>query len=67
METYSRILDSNPIIRCLDISSDRTKLAVVDENSTMTVYDLVTNGQIYQVGSQYDCGFTWVRSSPIRL
>ncbi len=56
LETYSRIYVlqgsrnlQSYFIRCLDMSADRTKLAVVDENSLLTVYDLVANSTLYQV------------------
>ena len=29
-------------IRCLDLSADRTKLALVDEQSRLAVYDIAT-------------------------
>ena len=34
-------------IRCLDISPNKRKLAVVDDNSNLTVYDLVTKKQLF--------------------
>lgn len=54
----SRIFVNNPFpnlllkqqvaIRCLDLSLSRTKLAVVDENSILMVYDLNTKQLLYQ-------------------
>jgi intraflagellar transport protein 122 len=38
----------NVPIRCLDLSSSRTKLAVVDENAQCQVYDLITKELLFQ-------------------
>ncbi|MPC67620.1 Intraflagellar transport protein 122 [Portunus trituberculatus] len=35
-------------IRCLDLSSSRQKLAVVDEHSTLLVYDVKTSEMLFQ-------------------
>jgi len=35
-------------IRCLDLSASRDKLAVVDEDQMVTVYDLKKGGQLFQ-------------------
>lgn len=35
-------------VRCLDLSSSRNKLAVVDENGSCSVYDLQKNELLYQ-------------------
>ncbi|KAJ3091116.1 hypothetical protein HK102_001633 [Quaeritorhiza haematococci] len=42
------IIKQNAPVRCLDLSSSRTKLAVVDEQSTCSVYDLRTKELLYQ-------------------
>lgn len=36
-------------IRCLDLSSSRHKLAVVDEHNTLLVYDVSTKELMFQV------------------
>lgn len=36
-------------IRCLDLSSSRLKLAVVDEHSTLLVYDIKSAELLFQV------------------
>ena len=38
----------NVSIRCLDVSINKRKLAVVDENSNLTVYDTVTKESLFQ-------------------
>ena len=38
----------NVSIRCLDVSINKKKLAVVDENSNLTVYDTVTKESLFQ-------------------
>jgi len=38
-------------IRCLDLSSSRKKLAVVDENSTVFVYDLLRQDILFEEGN----------------
>lgn len=35
-------------VRCLDLSASRSKLAVVDENGSCSVYDLKANQLLYQ-------------------
>lgn len=42
------ILTQSTSVRCLDMSMSRTKLAVVDENSTCLVYDVNTKELLYQ-------------------
>ncbi|XP_064607326.1 intraflagellar transport protein 122 homolog isoform X2 [Liolophura sinensis] len=42
------LLKQNTAIRCLDLSSSRTKLAVVDENNTCLVYDLTSKDLLFQ-------------------
>lgn len=42
------LLTINSAIRCLDLSSSRQKLAIVDEHSTCLVYDLTTKELLYQ-------------------
>ena len=36
-------------IRCLDLSSSRQRLAVVDEHSTLLVYDVKTSELLFEV------------------
>ncbi len=36
-------------MRCLDLSSSRNKLAVVDENAAVVVYNLITKERIFEV------------------
>ncbi|XP_035207388.1 intraflagellar transport protein 122 homolog [Stegodyphus dumicola] len=42
------VLKIGASIRCLDLSAKRKKLAIVDDNSTCSVYDLSNNELIYQ-------------------
>ena len=42
------LLSINSAIRCLDISSSKTKLALVDENSTCQIFDLNNKKLLYQ-------------------
>ncbi len=42
------LIRQHSAIRCLDISCDRKKLAVVDDNHTIFVYDLITQEMIFQ-------------------
>ncbi|KAJ9521796.1 hypothetical protein QJQ45_024656 [Haematococcus lacustris] len=35
-------------VRCLDLSASRNKLAVVDENASVLVYDLITKERIFE-------------------
>ena len=35
-------------VRCLDLSANRNKLAVVDENSHLNVYDLTTKESVFK-------------------
>ncbi|XP_055948629.1 intraflagellar transport protein 122 homolog isoform X1 [Argiope bruennichi] len=42
------VLKINSSIRCLDLSAKRKKLAVVDDNSICSVYDLSNNSLLYQ-------------------
>ena len=41
------LIKQNVPIRCVDISLGKTKLAVVDDNSNLSVYDLVTKDLIF--------------------
>lgn len=41
------LIKQNVPIRCVDISLGKTKLAVVDDNSNLSVYDLVTKDLLY--------------------
>ena len=43
-----QLLSINHAIRCLDLSSSKTKLALVDENSTCQIFDLNTKKLLYQ-------------------
>ena len=36
-------------VRCLDLSASRNKLAVVDENAAVLVYNLITKERIFEV------------------
>ena len=42
------LLSINSAIRCLDLSSSKTKLALVDENSTCQIFDLNSKKLLYQ-------------------
>ncbi|KAI8805829.1 WD40-repeat-containing domain protein [Cladochytrium replicatum] len=42
------LIRQNTSVRCLDLSMNRKKLAVVDEHSTCLVYDLKTKDLLYQ-------------------
>lgn len=42
------LLKQNVAIRCLDLSISKRKLAIVDDNSNLTVYDLVTKETLFQ-------------------
>ncbi|XP_068714789.1 intraflagellar transport protein 122 homolog isoform X2 [Montipora foliosa] len=42
------ILKQETSVRCLDLSTSRTKLAVVDENNTCLVYNIKTNELLFQ-------------------
>ena len=44
------LLKQNTSVRCLDMSSSRTRLAVVDEHNTCLVYDINTKELLFQVG-----------------
>ena len=44
------LVTQNSSVRCLDMSADRSRLAVVDESSTCTVYDL-TNPHAMELGA----------------
>jgi intraflagellar transport protein 122 len=43
-----RLIKHQAPVRCLDLSSTRKKLAVVDENSKVFVYDLMTQEVIFE-------------------
>ena len=43
------LLKQNTSVRCLDMSSSRTRLAVVDEHNTCLVYDINTKELLFQV------------------
>lgn len=43
------ILKIKNAVRCLDLSEQRGKLAIVDENTTCLVFDLKTNELLFQV------------------
>jgi intraflagellar transport protein 122 len=43
------LLKQSTSVRCLDMSSSRTKLAVVDEHNTCLVYDINTKDLLFQV------------------
>jgi intraflagellar transport protein 122 len=36
-------------VRCLDLSATRNKLAVVDENAAVLVYNLITKEKVFEV------------------
>jgi intraflagellar transport protein 122 len=36
-------------VRCLDLSASRNKLAVVDENANVLVYNLITKELVFEV------------------
>jgi len=42
---------SSPI-RCLDLSMSRTKLAIINDNSTCLVYDLASKELLFEVSSR---------------
>ena len=41
------LINQNVPIRCLDMSQSRKRLAVVDDNSNLTVYDMITKESIF--------------------
>jgi intraflagellar transport protein 122 len=41
------LIKQNVPIRCVDVSLGKTKLAVVDDNNNLSVYDLVTKDLLY--------------------
>lgn len=43
------LLKQNTSVRCLDMSCSRLKLAVVDENNTCLVYDVISKELLFQV------------------
>merc|ERR1712014_513015 len=43
------LLTISSAIRCLDLSADRSRLAVVDEHSTCQVYDVATKKLQFQL------------------
>lgn len=43
------LLKQNTSVRCLDMSTSRSKLAVVDEHNTCLVYDIQTKELLFQV------------------
>ncbi|XP_050414597.2 intraflagellar transport protein 122 homolog [Patella vulgata] len=43
-----QLLKQTTSVRCLDLSASRNKLAVVDEHSTVLVYDLTTKELLFQ-------------------
>ena len=47
------LLKQNTSVRCLDMSSSRTRLAVVDEHNTCLVYDINTKELLFQVCRQF--------------
>ena len=42
------LLKQNVAIRCLDLSISKRKLAIVDDNSNLTIYDLITKETLFQ-------------------
>lgn len=46
------LLKQNTSVRCLDMSTSRSKLAVVDEHNTCLVYDIQTKELLFQVRPQ---------------
>lgn len=46
------LIKHNASVRCLDLSASRNKLAVVDENANVVVYNLITKELIFEVGGQ---------------
>ena len=42
------MIKQNTAVRCLDLNSSRKKLAVVDENNTLLVYDVRNKALLYQ-------------------
>ena len=44
-----QMLKQNTAVRCLDLSANRRRLAVVDEHNTCLVYDLSTKELLFQV------------------
>jgi len=45
---YITLLKQQTSVRCLDLSASRSKLAVVDDNNTLLVYDLFTKELLFQ-------------------
>jgi intraflagellar transport protein 122 len=44
----TQLIKHRASIRCLDLSAERRKLAVVDESAAVVVYDLATKGVIFE-------------------
>lgn len=47
------LLKQNTSVRCLDMSSSRNRLAVVDEHNTCLVYDILSKELLFQVCEKY--------------
>lgn len=43
-----QLIKHNASVRCLDLSASRTKLAVVDENANVLVYNLITKELLFE-------------------
>lgn len=46
------LLKQSTSVRCLDMSTSRSKLAVVDEHSICLIYDIHTKELLFQVRGQ---------------
>ena len=44
-----QLLKQNTAVRCLDLSANRSRLAVVDEHNTCLVYDIASKELLFQV------------------
>jgi hypothetical protein len=51
-----QLVKHNASVRCLDLSASRNKLAVVDENAAVLVFNLITKEKIFEVGHMGVCG-----------
>lgn len=58
------LLKQSTSVRCLDLSATRNRLAVVDDQSTLLVYDLITKELLFQVNLLYNffsfSHFCWI-------
>lgn len=48
MRPPAQLVKHSASVRCLDLSASRNKLAVVDENANVLVYNLITKEKIFE-------------------